>query len=255
MQCFESWDGVEIAYYEWGEASPAALPPVVLHHGFVANAEANWVATGVVEALTGAGRRVIAPDARGHGRSGKPHDPERYGEQRMARDLGVLLDRVGAARVDLVGYSTGAVVALILGSGDERVRRLVVGGVGAGVVECGGVDRRTVSNESIIEALSAADPASIAGPEAAAFRTLADALGGDREALVAQASAVYRGGVALGRIRAPTLILAGAEDPMAVRPQVLADAIPNAELRALAGNHVEALGDPRFARAIVDFLA
>jgi len=31
--------------------------------------------------------------------------------------------------------------------------------------------------------------------------------------------------------------------------------IPNAELRTLAGNHIEALGDPRFARTIVDFLA
>jgi hypothetical protein len=70
------------------------------------------------------------------------------------------------------------------------VRRLVVGGVGSGVVECGGVDRRAASNGSIIEALSAEDPASIKGPEAAAFRALADALGADREALVAQATSV-----------------------------------------------------------------
>jgi hypothetical protein len=40
-----------------------------------------------------------------------------------------------------------------------------------------------------------------------------------------------------------------------VRPKVLADAIPEAELRMLSGNHIEALGDPRFARSIVDFLA
>jgi pimeloyl-ACP methyl ester carboxylesterase len=253
MKRFSSWDGVEIAYYEWGERT--ALPPVVLHHGFVANAEANWLATGVVSALTTAGRRVVALDARGHGRSEQPHDPDRYGEQRMARDLAVLLDRVGAPRVDLVGYSMGAVVALILSSGDERVRRLVVGGVGAGVIECGGVDRRAVSNESIIEALSAADPASVSIPEAAAFRALADALGSDREALVAQARSVYRGGVALERITAPTLVLAGAEDPLAVRPEMLAEAIPDAVLQILSGNHVEALGDPRFARSIVDFLA
>ncbi len=76
---------------------------------------------------------VIAPDARGHGHSEKPHDPARYEEQRMAKDLAVLLD-------------------------------------------------------TIIEALSAADPASIGTPEAAAFWTLADALGADREALVAQST-------------------------------------------------------------------
>jgi pimeloyl-ACP methyl ester carboxylesterase len=250
---FSSWDGVEIAYHEWGEETE--LAPVVLHHGFVANAEANWVATGVLDALLAAGRRVIAPDARGHGHSEKPHDPARYGEQRMAKDLAVLLDTIGAGQIDLVGYSMGAVVSLLFASGDERVRRLVIGGVGSGVVECGGVDRRAVSNESIIEALSAADPASTEGPEAAAFRTLADALGADREALVAQARSIHRGGVALDRISAPTLILAGADDPLAVRPEVLAAAIPNAVLQTLAGNHIEALGDPRFTRSIVDFLA
>jgi pimeloyl-ACP methyl ester carboxylesterase len=250
---FSSWDGVEIAYREWGEETE--LVPVVLHHGFVANAEANWVATGVVDALLDAGRRVVAPDARGHGHSEKPHDPARYGEQRMAKDLAALLDTIGAERVDLVGYSMGAVVSLLFASGEERVRQLVVGGVGSGVVECGGVDRRAVSNGSIIEGLGAADPASITSPEAAAFRTLADALGADRKALIAQATAVYRGGVALDRITAPTLVLAGENDPLAVRPEVLADAIPNAVLQLLAGNHIEALGDPRFTRSIVGFLA
>jgi pimeloyl-ACP methyl ester carboxylesterase len=49
MQSFESWDQTKIAYQAWGERRPS--PPVVLHHGFVADANANWVATGVVDAL------------------------------------------------------------------------------------------------------------------------------------------------------------------------------------------------------------
>jgi pimeloyl-ACP methyl ester carboxylesterase len=252
VERFSSWDGIEIAYREWGEGT--ALPPVLLHHGFAATAQANWVALGVVEALLAAGRRVVALDARGHGDSDKPHDPSRYGEQLMAHDLAALVDRIGAPQIDLVGYSMGAIVSLLFSSEDQRVRRLVVGGVGAGVIECGGVDRRVVSNESIIAALSVEDPASIESPQAAAFRTLADALGADREALVAQAHSVHRGGVALAQITAPTLLLAGAQDPMAVRPEVLAAAIPNASLLMLAGNHIEALADPRFARSIVDFL-
>lgn len=252
VRSFQSWDGIRIAYQEWGEQTK--LPPVVLHHGFVADARANWVATGVVDALVAAGREVIAPDARGHGRSEKPHDPDRYGEQRMARDLAILLDTTGARQVDLVGYSMGAIVALILTSKDERVRRLVIGGVGSGVIECGGVDRRAVSNESIVKALSTDDPASIDSPEARAFRMLADALDSDREALVAQARSIYRGRIALDQITAPTLILAGESDPLAVRPEILAEAIPNATLQTLEGNHIEALGDPRFTHSIIDFL-
>jgi pimeloyl-ACP methyl ester carboxylesterase len=259
IRTFNSWDDLEIAYQEWGASR--TLPPVVLHHGFVADAESNWVAPGVVQALIDAGRRVIAPDARGHGHSEKPHDPARYGEQRMARDLAALLDVLDLGEVDLVGYSMGAVVALIYASGGEhtdghkRVRRLVVGGVGSGIVECGGVDRRAVSNESIIEALSAEDPATLQAPQAAAFRGLADAFGADREALIAQASSIFRGEIALGRIAAPTLVLAGDADPLAVRPEVLVAAIPDATLRLLSGNHMQAIGDPGFTSSIVEFLA
>jgi pimeloyl-ACP methyl ester carboxylesterase len=253
MRSFTTWDGIAIAYQEWGEQ--ASLPPVVLHHGFVADANANWVVPGIVPALVATGRHVVAPDARGHGRSEKPHDPHFYGEQRMARDLAMLLEVIGAGQIDLVGYSMGAVVSLIFASDDQRVRRLVVGGVGSGVIECGGVDRRAMSNESIIEALSAADPAALGESGAGAFRALADALGADRRALVAQARSVFRGEIALDRISAPTLVLAGEGDPLAVRPQVLADAIPDARLQVLSGDHAGAVLDARFTRSIVEFLA
>jgi pimeloyl-ACP methyl ester carboxylesterase len=173
----------------------------------------------------------------------------------MARDLAVLLEVIGADQIDLVGYSMGAVVALIFASEQERVRRLVVGGVGAGIIECGGVDRRAVSNESVIEALSAADPAALGESGASSFRALADALGADRRALVAQARSVFRGQIALDRISAPTLVLAGEADPLAVRPTLLADAIPDARLQIVSGDHVGAIADERFTRSIVDFLA
>jgi pimeloyl-ACP methyl ester carboxylesterase len=253
IKTYRSWDGIEIAYRVWGKDT--GTPPVLLQHGFVADAESNWVATGVVDALVASGRWVLAPDARGHGASQKPHDPDRYGEQRMARDLGILLELSGAPEVDLVGYSMGAVVCLLLASSSEQVRRLVIGGVGSGVVECGGVDRRTVSKGAVIAALEAEDPAQITEPGAAIFRRLADALGGDRKALAAQARAVYRGEIALAEISAPTLLLAGEADPLAVRPQVLVDALPDARLELLRGNHLEALADPRFIGQILDFLA
>ncbi len=101
-----------------------------------------------------------------------------------------------------------------------------------------------VSNDAIIQALTVEDASSLEVPEAASFRQLADALGADREALAAQARSVYRGEIALGRISAPTLLLAGSTDPLAIRPQVLADGIPDATLGILTGNHIESAGRP-----------
>ena len=258
MKSFKTWDGLEIAYQEWGRENGEAaggLPPVVLHHGFVANADANWLATGVVEALTAAGRKVIAPDARGHGRSEKPHHPDRYGEQRMARDLAVLIDTIEADEIDLVGYSMGAIVSLLFACSDKRVRRLVIGGVGSGVIECGGVDRRAVSNDAIIEALSAED---ISGSKSrrpspfAGWRM--------RSAPTVRRSPPRRVRSTGARSRSggsPRPRSCSRETPTRWRSarRTLVDALPEARLELLSGNHIEVLGDERFKQSIVDFLA
>jgi len=57
MQRFTTSDGIGIAYRTW--ADDAVGPPVLLHHGFIANAQLNWVLTGVVDALVAAGRRLV----------------------------------------------------------------------------------------------------------------------------------------------------------------------------------------------------
>jgi pimeloyl-ACP methyl ester carboxylesterase len=252
MNRFRSFDGTEIAYREWGDGQG---PPVVLQHGFAVDMNVNWVAPGVVQALLDAGRRVVALDARGHGSSAKPHDPDFYGEAKMARDLTALLELIGFEEVDLVGYSMGAVVSLIAASSDDRIRRLVIGGIGASAVELGGVETRLRPPGVLNAALLADDPAAIEDPGIAAFRTLADAVGADREALAAQASRPHNTPIPFDRIDAPTLLIAGDRDPLAQRPEVLADAIPGARLLVVAGDHLQAVGAPEFAPAIVDFLA
>jgi pimeloyl-ACP methyl ester carboxylesterase len=248
---FTSFDGIEIAYYEWGSAG--AHPPVVLHHGFVADANLNWVMPGVVAALVAAGRRVIALDARGHGASAKPHDSACYGEGAMSRDLTLLLDLIGAPRVHLAGYSMGAIVSLLTAAADRRVTRLVVGGVGAGVVELGGVDTRAVRREAIAGALLADDASAITDPGAARFRQLADLVGADRQALAACAAMARAESIPLADIGARTLVIAGDADILAVRPQVLADAIGDARALIILGDHLSAVTNTQFAQAIVDF--
>jgi len=256
MKRFASFDGTEIAYQEWAsEIGSASLPPVVLHHGFIADANLNWVGPGVVAALVRAGRSVVALDARGHGASGKPHDPGFYGEDKMVKDVRQLFDLIGAQQVDLVGYSMGATVSLLAASQDSRVRRLVVGGVGASIVEQGGVDSRAVSREAIAAALQAPAPGGIENLVAARFRALADMIGADREALAAHTRSAHVSGIPLSRITAPTLVLAGTQDQLAGRPEVLAAAIPHARLLLIPGDHLSAVTNPGFAPAIVEFLA
>jgi pimeloyl-ACP methyl ester carboxylesterase len=227
----------------------------VLHHGFAASTTVNWVLPGIVSALTNAGRRVISIDARGHGRSDKPHDASYYGEAAMARDVIDLVDRLRLSSYDLVGYSMGAVVALLVASRDARVRRLVVSGVGAAAVELGGVDRRVLAPEAIVRALEEEDPASVPEPMARQFREFADATSADRVALAAQARSVHGSPIPFDKIRAKTLVLSGINDELAQRPEVLARSIEGARLSHVAGDHMNAVVDPRFAETLVSFLA
>ena len=125
METFRSFDGLEIAYLDAGHG-----PAVILSHGFAADHRINWVVPGVVDALVAAGRRVVAPDARGHGRSAKPHDPEAYAGDAMGRDIQALLDHLGLTQVDVVGYSMGSLVSARLVPLEPRAHSLILGGVG-----------------------------------------------------------------------------------------------------------------------------
>ncbi len=118
-------DGVDIV---WAEFGPSDGRSVVLCHGLAAGG-AQFFAD--AQALAEMGYRVIVPDLRGHGASGKP-DPgelEHYGIERMARDLIEVFDTAGLRRVDFVGNSLGGILALsLLPVHEGRFRTLVTFG-------------------------------------------------------------------------------------------------------------------------------
>jgi pimeloyl-ACP methyl ester carboxylesterase len=246
MDRFQSFDGVELAYQVTGGG-----PPVVLLHGFAADSDRNWVRPGVAAALEAAGRQTVLLDARGHGRSGKPHEPAAYANGAMARDVMSLLEHLGLERVDVCGYSMGARTAMTLAASGERVRSAVFGGVGRRLGSRAMAERAP----TIGEGLRASDTQSIEDPVARAFREFAESTHADLAAL----SAFQRSGAFprtdLTTIAMPVLVIAGSEDRLAGSPHELAERIPGAEVKIVSGDHLTAVFDPAFAQAIVDFLA
>ncbi|MGP0102365.1 MAG: alpha/beta fold hydrolase [Solirubrobacteraceae bacterium] len=97
-------DGVALA----GEESGAG-PAIVLLHGLTATR--RYVVMGS-RALQRSGHRVIAYDARGHGRSQPAPDPRAYGYELLAADLRAVLDAAGVERALLAGASMGAHTAV-----------------------------------------------------------------------------------------------------------------------------------------------
>jgi pimeloyl-ACP methyl ester carboxylesterase len=90
---------------ETGLGGEAAGVPIVLLHGLTATR--RYVVMGS-RLLERSGYRVIAYDARGHGRSGPAPDPRAYGYERLARDLEAVLDALRIPRAALAGASMGA---------------------------------------------------------------------------------------------------------------------------------------------------
>ncbi|MGE5501026.1 MAG: alpha/beta fold hydrolase [Ignavibacteriales bacterium] len=177
MASFTASDGVEIAFDDLGPREGRAA---LLIHGFASNRNEAWKRTGWYAAFERRGQRVVALDLRGHGESGKPHDPAAYGRGRLVADVIELMDALTLKDVDLFGYSMGARVALKLAlEHPERVWNLILGGVGARVFE------PSRGGDFMAAAMEAEDPDAIAEPLLKSFRQFADEQGEDRLALAA----------------------------------------------------------------------
>lgn len=243
---FRTSDGLSLWFEDTG---PADAVPVVLLHGFAADSRVNWRTPGVFDALVGAGHRVVALDARGHGRSDKPHDPGAYVGDVMARDVSALLDQLDADACHLVGYSMGGVTALRTTLDDGRVRSAVLGGIGGGLLRTGSRRRPAIGH-----ALLADDPSAVEDPTARAFRRFADSTGADRHALGAHMLAEDVPISGLDGVTVPTLVLVGDRDTLVGSGPELAAAIPGARAVVIGGDHLGAVADPGFVPAVLGFL-
>lgn len=109
--------GVDLVYWTW----PGARPPTLLLHG-IGNYGRYWdlFADSIARRL-----QLIAPDARGHGESGRP--AEGYAPEDFAADALAVLDRLGIERAVVVGHSMGGLHSINLAARHpERVLALVI---------------------------------------------------------------------------------------------------------------------------------
>jgi len=116
--------GTGLTYHllEWGDPGGS---PVVMLHGFL-DLSWGWDAMARPLAARLPGRRLIAPDLRGHGDTDRVGAGGYYHFFDYVADVDALVERLGGT-IDLVGHSMGGSVAgYYAGARPSRVRRLAL---------------------------------------------------------------------------------------------------------------------------------
>jgi pimeloyl-ACP methyl ester carboxylesterase len=114
--------GVRIHYEIVGDG-----PPLILQHGFTQSTK-DWHRAGYVEALK-PHYRLILVDARGHGKSDKPHDAAAYALSNRVNDILAVMDSLGVLRAIYWGYSMGGWIGFGMATeAQARLRAIIIGG-------------------------------------------------------------------------------------------------------------------------------
>ena len=208
----------------FSETGKGNAGPVLLVHGWGGSFDSTWRSSGFADLLEDSGREVIGVDLLGHGQAPKPHDPAAYGDLTQR-----VLERMPAAPCDLVGFSLGAITLLQLAiNHPERVRSLVLAGIGRNVIE----RDESGSHDVLVQALEGTE-----FPDnnlARLFVQYADQPGNDRIALTAimKRDRVPYTPEQLARVTCPVLVAIGDQD-FAGPGDGLVNLLPNARLVVL----------------------
>jgi pimeloyl-ACP methyl ester carboxylesterase len=252
MQEF-SHDNVQIAFIDEAAQGTDRNEPIILIHGFASTHAVNWVLPLWVKTLTEAGRRVIAFDNRGHGRSSKLYDPQAYTIATMAGDALALLDHLKIAKADVMGYSLGArIAALLAKTHPERVRSLIIGGLGYHLIDGAGLP------SNLVDAMEARSVDDLSEPIPKMFRAFAEATKSDLKALAAclRGSRQVLSEAEVAAISVPTLVAVGTQDDIAGEPHRLAALFPNGQAVDIPGrDHNKAVGDKVYKNSVLNFLS
>lgn len=238
-------DGVELAFHEVGEGRPA-----ILVHGLFSDAQMNWIKFGHADRIAREGFRVIMPDLRAHGQSGKPHDPACYPAGVLARDLRELVAHLALDDFDLGGFSLGARTTVEAVGEGMKPGKCVLGGMGLEGLK-GWLRRK----QFFLEAIDEFDTAARGNPHWLAIqfmKTMKVDLVAARHLLSSFVDAQDQW---LDAFTMPTLVVCGNEDHDNGSGAKLAEALPDAMFEEVPGTHMSSVTEPELGEAIARFLA
>ena len=256
---YASNNGVRIYYEVEGKG-----PPLMLAHG-VTRSLRRWREIGFADKLK-EDYSLIMFDARGHGKSDKPHDQAAYGIN-MVNDVIAVLDDLRVDRVNYLGYSMGAGVGFACAiRHPERFSSFVLGGWSPYRTEAVvPANQASTGPAQQIRTLSSDPDAYLRSREQQLGRPLTREekeaeLANDPEALgalmVAFRDVATLNNEELSLIMAPCLLYAGENDTMYAGAKEASSHIGKAEFFSLLGlDHVQTGGSPAVLPRIKEFLA
>ena len=236
---FTSFDNTKI-YYEVRGLGDA----VVLVHGFIVNGQ-SWKRTELYKNLLEEGYKVIILDQRGNGFSDKPHDSTAYDNDAEAKDIMALMKLLKIKKYSAVGYSRGSIIVSRLLVLDKRIKKGVMGGMGAEFTNPEWPRRimfyKALSGEPV--------------PELAAMVENVKKQGLDQQALAyLQRSQPSTSKEELGKIKQPVLIICGDKDSDNGSAKELADLFKHPTYKITPGDHGGASRTKEFSTEVISFL-
>jgi pimeloyl-ACP methyl ester carboxylesterase len=252
-------DGVQIHYLARGKGEP-----VLLIHGFATNIQYQWIVSGIFQALA-KDHLVIAMDVRGHGKSGKPTDPDKYGTE-MVEDAVRLLDHLKIKKAHVVGYSMGALITgKLMVTHPDRVLSATLGGSAVFPEGAGQSPFLEKVAQSLEEGkgmgplLGAMSPSGKGNPSSRASYFNKLLVGDNGKALAAVVRSWRKLGVSKEQLKAnkvPALALFGSKDPVKDSIDILKEDMENLKVVMIDGQgHLDTYSSPQFTREIRKFLA
>lgn len=219
---------------------------MLLIHGFISNAQMNWIEFGTAKMLADAGYQLIMPDLRGHGMSDMDCN---YPTDVLRDDMRAVLAHFDIKEYDLVGYSLGARTAARLALTSVRPKKLVLCGMGLSGVT-GMMERQAWFIEAIE---NRAAPKDAAGARVASFMK---SMNMNADAAIAVLKSQAQTTLAdLQQLTMPTLVLSGKDDQDNGSAPDLAAALPHGQYVEIPGNHMSAITHAAFGQAILAFLS